>query len=373
MSSHPEQLNPSQIKNPGLTEMFTRRWQHGAPLLPPRTHRTTNMHITNSGRRSKQPNVSTGTGWSNSLTTLGVLTVPSHIGLSEHCDTSDLQSEAETQTSHKRKHKPNPLYTYSDSEDEQPTKKRFPQAPRVKIPALITPQSSPQPTDSRHHNVPPSFRHLSPLRQNTPNDTALQSPQRAESDVEAFPIDDSRDSVRPLLQDATSQKILTMLSDLTRSLNELHEVRAIRNTGCNESVDAGVLPLDLPLHNIEELNNAEAALQSQEANKAMVRRFALIGGTTLEVRVCRVMAYAITNELASVLNWAGKKTKDQTKQKRAFKDTALCRCIFDGLTQQLGANSMSEFVFAQAVQKWLRYAPDRLGGAGRTSSVPIPE
>ncbi|XP_026040573.1 uncharacterized protein LOC113032117 [Astatotilapia calliptera] len=216
--------------------------------------------------------------------------------LSEHCDTSDLQSEAETQTSHKRKHKPNPLYTYSDSEDEQPTKKRFPQAPRVTIP------------------------------------------------------------------------------DLTRAVNELREeVRAIRNTGCNESVDAGVLPLDLPLHNIEELNNAEAPLQSQEANKAMVRRFTLIGGTTLEVRVRRVMAYAITNELASVLNWAGKKTKDQTKQKRAFKDTALCKCIFDGLTQQLGANSMSEFVFAQAVQKWLRYAPDRLGGAGRTSCIPIPE
>ncbi|XP_039858765.1 uncharacterized protein LOC120715734 [Simochromis diagramma] len=124
--------------------------------------------------------------------------------------------------------------------------------------------------------------------------------------------------------------MLTMLSDLTRAVNELREeVRAIRRPCCNESVDAGVLPLDLPLHNIEELNNAEAALQSQEANKAMVRRFALIGGTTLEVRVRHVMAYAITNELASVLNWAGKKTKDQTEQKRAFKDTALCRCIFE--------------------------------------------
>ncbi|XP_076741617.1 uncharacterized protein LOC143419299 [Maylandia zebra] len=158
--------------------------------------------------------------------------------LSEHCDTSDLQSEAETQTSHKRKHKPNPLYTYSDSEDEQPTKKWFPQAPRVKIP------------------------------------------------------------------------------DLTRAVNELREeVRAIRN----ESVDAGVLPLDLPLHNIEELNNAEAALQSQEANKAMVRRFALIGGTTLEVRVRRVMAYAITNELASVLNWAGEKPRTRQSKKGHLK------------------------------------------------------
>lgn len=54
-----------------------------------------------------------------------------------------------------------------------------------------------------------------------------------------------------------------MLSDLTTAVNELREeVRAIRHPCWNESVDAGVLPLDLPLHNIEELNNAEAALQS---------------------------------------------------------------------------------------------------------------
>ncbi|XP_005465610.1 uncharacterized protein LOC102081486 [Oreochromis niloticus] len=168
---------------------------------------------------------------------------------------------------------------------------------------------------------------------------------------------------------ATSQKMLTMLSDLTRADNELlEEVRANRHPCCNENVDAGVLPLDLPLHNMEELNNAEAAHQSPEANKAMVRRFALIGGTTLEVRVHRTAKRA---GLGTQLD--REQTKDQTEQKRAFKETALCRCIFDGLTQQVGVNSMSEFVFAQAVQKWLRYAPDRMGGAGRTSSIPIPE
>lgn len=97
-----------------------------------------------------------------------------------------------------------------------PQKTRFPQAPRVKIPALTTPQSSPQPTDSRHHNAPPSFRHLSPLWHNTQTNTALRSPQHAESDVNVFPIDNSRDAVRPLLQDATSQKMLMM--QLTNSV-----------------------------------------------------------------------------------------------------------------------------------------------------------
>ena len=57
-------------------------------------------------------------------------------------------------------------------------------------------------------------------------------------------------------------------------------------------------------------------------------RLAIIGGTTLEVRVRRMMANLLTNELASGLNWAGKKQgKEQAKQKRPFKDLALCRSM----------------------------------------------
>ncbi|XP_045884549.1 uncharacterized protein LOC123956422 isoform X2 [Micropterus dolomieu] len=121
---------------------------------------------------------------------------------------------------------------------------------------------------------------------------------------------------------------------------------------------------DLPLHTMEELDRAEATLQSQEAKKTVVSHFAIIGGTTLEVRVRRMLSCALTNELASGLNWAGKKLKDQTKQKKAFKEMVLCRCMFDALTQQIGAGA-TEFAFAQVVQKWLRYPPDRMGGAGR--------
>lgn len=38
--------------------------------------------------------------------------------------------------------------------------------------------------------------------------------------------------------------------------------------------------------------------------------------------------------------------------------------VVDALTQQIGAGA-TEFAFAQVVQKWLRYPPDRMGGAGR--------
>ena len=38
--------------------------------------------------------------------------------------------------------------------------------------------------------------------------------------------------------------------------------------------------------------------------------------------------------------------------------------VLDALTKQMGTG-ISELGFAQAAQKWLRYAPDRMGGAGR--------
>ncbi|XP_076733220.1 uncharacterized protein LOC101482609 isoform X2 [Maylandia zebra] len=230
----------------------------------------------------------------------------------------------------------------------------------TRTPASTSLQSASQPTTSNHHDALASYRLLSPLQPNTPTYTTIQPPQQIESALNN--------------ENAAFQKLLTMVTELTREVRDLREeFRAFRQSCSNEPVDAGVLPLDLPLHNMDELNNAEATLQLPEANKTMVRRFSLIGGTTLEVRVRRILAYAITNELASGLNWTGRKNKDQTKQKRAFKETVLCKCIFDGLTQQVGVNAVSEFAFAQAVQKWLRYAPDRMGGAGRPISSPIPE
>ena len=39
--------------------------------------------------------------------------------------------------------------------------------------------------------------------------------------------------------------------------------------------------------------------------------------------------------------------------------------VLDAITQQLGTAAVTQYTFAQAVQKWLRYAPDRAGGSGR--------
>lgn len=71
--------------------------------------------------------------------------------------------------------------------------------------------------------------------------------------------------------DAAFQKLITMVTELTREVRDLREeFRAFRQSCSNEPVDSGILPLDLPLHNMDELNNAEATLQLPEANKTMV-------------------------------------------------------------------------------------------------------
>lgn len=48
----------------------------------------------------------------------------------------------------------------------------------------------------------------------------------------------------------------------------------------------------------------------------------------MESSVRRILSLLLTNEVASGLNWAGKKLKEEKKQKRAFRDTKLCKCIY---------------------------------------------
>ncbi|XP_051961324.1 uncharacterized protein LOC127628593 [Xyrauchen texanus] len=149
-------------------------------------------------------------------------------------------------------------------------------------------------------------------------------------------------------EDVTLQNLLTAVTELTKEVKDLRQDFREFRQSCRCGQSAGVVglteePLKLPLHSMEELENAEVILQSQETRKAMVARFTIIGGTTLEIRVRRMLAYSMTNELASGLNWTGKKNKDVGKQKRSFKEMALCKCMFDALTQRLTTANAYDF------------------------------
>ncbi|XP_061788377.1 uncharacterized protein [Nerophis lumbriciformis] len=169
--------------------------------------------------------------------------------------------------------------------------------------------------------------------------------------------------------DVALQKLLAMVTELT---SEVRELRSEVRQSCRCCQSTGVIghqkgltnPVEVPIRNMEDLDHAEATLQTPEAYNAMVTRLSIVGGNNLDSKVRRIMSLVFTNEMASGLNWAGKKQKDERKQKRAFKETRFCKCIFDAVTQQLGM-AMDDYAFAQAVQKWLRYAPDRTGGKAR--------
>ncbi|XP_035851626.1 uncharacterized protein LOC118493902 [Sander lucioperca] len=316
--------------------------------------------------------------------------------LKQQCDTTDIQSEEECQQPLKRRKKPNPIYNSLDDSDGdgQPWSK-YPQAPKILFPApancqtlstlqFPSPSSQLQPlapancqtifdNPTSYETLPAPASCQSPLPY--PNSQPitfsaedfqfpLQSLPVASAGTPRSPANFSLEGIWLSTQnyflflsiDVTLQKLLTTVTELTKEVRDLRQDFREFRQSCRCGQSAGVVgltaePLQLPLHSMEELENAEVA------------RFTIIGGTTLEIRVRRMLAYSMTNELASGLNWAGKKNKDVTKQKRSFKEMALCKCMFDALTQRLSTANAYEFY--QAVQKWLRYAPDRAGGAGR--------
>nr|XP_055063055.1 uncharacterized protein LOC129446126 isoform X3 [Misgurnus anguillicaudatus] len=170
---------------------------------------------------------------------------------------------------------------------------------------------------------------------------------------------------RQIIKDIAYSKLAETLAELVSEVKELRqEVQGFMRRQLPMSPP---LPLSLPLNDLNELEKAEEILQTEDARRIMVGRYAIVGGASAEVRVRRMLACTLTNKLASQMNWAGKKVKDGQKQKTAFKDTRLKICMFDALQQQMKAEKKeaSEYVFAVAVQKWLRYAPERLGGIAR--------
>ncbi|XP_057702419.1 uncharacterized protein LOC130922003 isoform X2 [Corythoichthys intestinalis] len=178
-----------------------------------------------------------------------------------------------------------------------------------------------------------------------------------------------------LLKDVTLQKLLQTVTELVKEVKELKEDfhSFYLSSKCGQNSQEPLPdPFNLPITSQEELDFAEAKLQSIDARKAMVSRLSLVGGTTLEVRVRWMLRTTLSNELASQLNWAGKMAKVEAKQKRAFKDTNLCKIIYDSLKRQMGMEA-SEYEFAAVVKKWLRYAPDRVGGKGRSESCQTEE
>ncbi|XP_073690538.1 uncharacterized protein [Garra rufa] len=140
---------------------------------------------------------------------------------------------------------------------------------------------------------------------------------------------------RQIIKEIAYSKVYETLAALVSEVRELRlEVQGFMRRELSLSPP---LPLSLPLKDLTEFEEAERILQSKDARQIMVGRFAIVGGASVEGRIRRMLTCALTNELASQMNWAGKKLKEEHKRKTAFKDTNLRMCMYDALKQQLKA------------------------------------
>ncbi|CAL8339236.1 unnamed protein product [Boreogadus saida] len=119
-------------------------------------------------------------------------------------------------------------------------------------------------------------------------------------------------------------------------------------------------PIVLPLANEEQFDEAEAALKEESVRRKMITRLALVGGTNAENMIRRMLSATMANSVACIFNWAGKGPK------RAFKDTLMQDCMFAAARQF--DRKLTELQYRGALQKWLRYAPERSGGADTSNT-----
>ncbi|CAK6967191.1 hypothetical protein KUCAC02_022844 [Scomber scombrus] len=241
------------------------------------------------------------------------------------------------------------------------------------------------------------FQAPSTLHTQIPNQT-LHSPANYESTPQLQPFTHPNEIQAPFLhqippltpqpppnpfqglssEDVALQKLISTVTELAKEVKDLRkEVQEFRQScrccqpPMGEVQVANGDQVQMPLRNLEELELTEITLQSAEAKRAMVARLTMIGGTSLEVKVRRMLSFTLGNELASSLNWAGKKNKDPSKQKRPFRDTALCQSMFEEQAVNLLTILPALFPSNVAVPKKMTSASEALIHVLLLSTIPF--
>ncbi|CAL8383902.1 unnamed protein product [Arctogadus glacialis] len=193
--------------------------------------------------------------------------------------------------------------------------------------------------------------------------TPFRPPQYAQNDV-TMQGDNGQ-----LLKDLAIQKMTKMLAEVLVVVNELSrdvqfikgelaEARMTPSCGPGPATSQEMFPIQLPITNEDDFNEAETLLGTEPVRQKMAR-LALVGGTSSTCMVRRMLATVLTNGLACKFNWAGK-TCTQRDAKQPFKDTALQDCMF--VASRQCDRKLTQQAFSDIVKNWLRYAPWRAGG-----------
>ncbi|KAM9408271.1 uncharacterized protein KZ484_025793 [Pholidichthys leucotaenia] len=335
--------------------------------------------------------------------------------VSTGCPTTDLESEEEEDVCCKRRKRPNPVYVESDGEPESSSvKRKFAKPPTIHFPVL--PESNQYPsvptpdgssasgvscsvgvqsfdklnngccgsylaelesTDlciddfaSNHHHHPQGYKDISSSYANGSRSADFRSPGLGRWFLKGSAPETPQGkfyAVEPsqMFQDIAANKNTKMLTELlikveqmSRDIQFIKTEIALNIPGADpESQREEPFPIILPLANEEQFDEAEAALKEETVRRKMITRLALVGGTNSENMIRRMLSATMANSLACIFNWAGKGLK------RAFKDTLMQDCMFASARQF--DRKLMELQYRDALQKWLRYAPERRGGVPR--------
>ncbi|XP_076120648.1 uncharacterized protein LOC143114909 [Alosa pseudoharengus] len=273
--------------------------------------------------------------------------------INTNCATSELESEEEAAERSMRPIRQRRPKLYE--EQGLPEKKRFAGAPDVGSPGTLEGSSRGQ------------FQLLrSPERRGIPGDSTSPHVQHGQQVCNDSAPEKGEES-RQLLQNIAVNKMTTMLGQLLIEVKEVGrdiqflkaEMTDIKAKGVlRENSEVADLPIiQLPLGNEEDFDKAESSLEDEHARRYLVSRLALVGGGSSSEMIRRMLSAALTNNLACMFNWMGKRAK------RAFKDTKMCECMM--MAARRYDKRITEYSFGDGTKKWLRYAHERQGGVKR--------
>ncbi|XP_071095074.1 uncharacterized protein [Haliotis cracherodii] len=314
--------------------------------------------------------------------------------LAEETSNLDTEMEEEGQID-TRKRRPPTKYLSSDSEDEeerQPythTKKtkimersgmvsRLPTPPRVPTEVDIEPLvlrrsprksahqrehvtsnssltasttdrslSSPWPSATRARLVTPSNSSYSPMPDFPSTPARPQTSFQSRTTGSLTSVGTSREVVQ-IIRAIETNTATTMENN--RLLNQLLLLMSAPAQSTSEQPS-----LDLPLDNIQDLEEANTSLSDATLFRSVVSQLGVIGGMSAADTVRRILSAAITNKLAKQINWKG------TSGKRAFKDMPLKDVIIKA-TRKNPLVQKTNNEIEDHIKLWFRYAPDRDGG-----------
>lgn len=184
--------------------------------------------------------------------------------------------------------------------------------------------------------------------QNVDGDTQIMNiydlPVVIETENNTIPVNNTNQTLDSILRYVIEIKILC-----TRLDNRLHNVENGNHVINNHNTD--MIP-QLPMNQIEDIDNFEAILVAEEAQSQLVNMLVLIGGVTSKDALKRALQKLFSNNLASKCSWTGAKNNFK------LKDLKIITCIKSAIKKSCPA--VTEAEFEENLKTWFRQANLRL-------------